>query len=256
MGWLWVWVAIAGAAGGCAHSGARNKGAGLIPPPVPAFLSGPMGVLLTNLPGFAAHVRLDSEHPSSTTEPFSGELLGRGPKLLFAPDFSSAATKRFRACGFSFVWDVSEQRGFLFSEALQGYAPISSQVQATNVVAGPARLASDKVDGHACEQVELTVDSRGGAPAVFRVWRATDLQGFPVRILCVGQVRPLTLYCSSIRLEAPAAKLFQPPGDFTRYESSEAMMAEMAIREENLHRKPKEKPLGEEPMPSMHPGAR
>ena len=242
-----VWVAIAGLAGGCSSS--RKRGAGLIPPPVPEFLRGPMGILLTNTPGASAFVRLEAETANSAGEPYVGELLIRGSQLLFAPEFNSKATKRFRACGFNFVWDVAEQRGFLLSEALQGYAPISSEVAATNLISGPARPTSERLDGHDCEQVEFTVNSKGAAPAIFRVWRARDLQGFPMRILRVGDTRPLTLSCSRVRLEAPAAKLFQPPGDFTRYDSSEAIMAELALRQENLRRKPVESHTeGEIPM--------
>jgi hypothetical protein len=213
-----------------------------------------MAALLTKDPGFVAHVRLETESTGRASEPQTGELLGRGHQLLFAPDFSSAEAKRLRAAGFTFLWDVNEQRGFLVSEALQGYAPISSPIQATNVTTGPARLSSEKLEGRACELVECTVASVGAAPTTFRVWRATDLQGFPLRILRVGDTRPLTLSCTKVRLEVPSASVFQPPEGFTRYDNCEAMMAEMAMRQENLRRKPGQQPMDWDH--DGHPGAR
>ncbi|MGA2864567.1 MAG: hypothetical protein ABSF95_08765 [Verrucomicrobiota bacterium] len=248
LGWWALAVALAGA--GCAHS--RNKDRiGLIPPPAPAFLNGPMAVLLTNASGFSCHVVMSVGSPANPGERVAGELLGRGTQLLFVPDANSLAGKRFAKRGFSFIWDAAGQRGYLLSEALQGYAPISSPVQATNVVVRASRPAPERAGGHPCQQTEVEVASNNGTRALFRVWRAADLKGFPICIVTAAPGRPLAVNASKLRLEAPSSRLFLPPDGFTRYDSAETMMAEMAMRQENLRRKPTEEPLEFQRVPRL-----
>ncbi len=231
-------VAAAVVAAGCAHW--RNKDRiGLIPPPVPPFLNGPMAVLLTNASGFSCHVAMTTGSPPIPGETVSGQLLCRGAQLLFAPDAHWLAGKRFARGAFSFVWDVAAQRGYLLSETLQGYAPISSQVRATNVLAVASRAASEKVGGHQCQRTEVEVDSSDGSKAPFQVWRASDLKAAPLRIATAAPGRVIVNF-SKIRDEAPSSRLFVPPDGFTRHDSAETMMAEMAMRQESLKRKPEE----------------
>jgi hypothetical protein len=66
--------------------------------------------------------------------------------------------------------------------------------------------------------------------------RATDLNGFPVRIQS-QKAALLTLNFSKIHLEAPAAAVFSPPDGFSKYATPEAMADELAAREHNLRRR-------------------
>jgi hypothetical protein len=229
-------VAAALVAAGCAHS--RNKDRiGFIPPPVPLFLNGPMGVLLTNTTGFSCHVVMTTGSPPIPGETISGQLLCRGSQLLFAPDADSPSGKRFKRCGFIFIWEVGAQRGYLLSEALQGYAPISSRVQATNILALASRSASEGIGGHRCQRTEVEVETNDGSKAPFQVWRASDLNAAPLRIATAAPGRPVIVNFSKIRLGAPSSRLFLPPDGFTAHDSAETMMGEMAMRQENLKRK-------------------
>ncbi len=227
------------AAAGCSHSPDKNR-LGLIPPPPPPFLHGPMALLLTNAPGFSCYVVMTAGSPPNPHETLSGQLLVRDSRLLFAPDPKAPAAKHFARGGFGFIWDAAQNQGCLLSEALQGYAPVSSRTRVTNLLVRPAGPALETVQGHPCKRVEIETASDDGSSAQFRVWRATDLKGLPVRIVTAATRRPLTLVCSSFRLQAPASRLFAPPDGFARHESAEAMMAEMAMRQENLKRKPTE----------------
>jgi hypothetical protein len=111
---------------------------------------------------------------------------------------------------------------------------------------GSGSPAPQKFAGHTCEVAEAIVQKEDGVTSSFELLRATDLNGFPVKISSNSNSILLTLTLSKIRLESPGAAVFSPPDGFSKYTSSEAMADELAAREHNLRRK---QPL--EPIPSM-----
>jgi hypothetical protein len=198
-----------------------------------------MALLLTNADGFRARVEFESAAPSGATQTTAGELMVRGSKLLFTPAPTSVARQQPHSEDAAFIWDVNDNRGYLLNDPLQAYAPISSSRQFTNVTTGAAlhNASSEKFPGHTCQATEVTVTASDGVTTIFRVWRATDLKGLPLRIQCPSGGVPLTLTLSKVRLGAVPNDLFLPPNGFTKYESPEAMMTEMALRRVNLGRK-------------------
>jgi hypothetical protein len=208
-------------------------------PATPLFLNGPMALLLTNTDGFRARVVFESAAPSGITQTTAGELMVRGSKLLFAPEPTILAKRQPRSEDTAFIWDVNENRGYLLNDPLQAYAPISSSRQFTNVTAGAAlnNTSLEKVAGHPCQASEVIVTASDGVATVFRVWRAADLKELPLRIQCPSGGVPLTLTLSKVSLGAVPNDLFLPPNGFTKYESPEAMMTELALRRVSLSRK-------------------
>jgi hypothetical protein len=216
-----------------------------MPAPLPPlFLNGPMALLLTNVDGFRAHVVLESGAPPQTAQLAAGELMGRGGKLLFAPAPGGAAKQQARGGDSAFIWDVIENRGYVLNDPLQGYSPVSSSRQFTNVVTVAAvdGSESERIDGHPCQRTEVKVMASDGTATVYRVWRARDLQGIPLRVTCPSNGVPVTFTLSRVRLEAVPNDLFVPPSGFTKYDSPEAMMAELFLRKHNLSRKPAYQP--------------
>ncbi len=234
---------IAALAAGCAHSskyGDRAGGFEVLPAPLPPlFLNGPMALLLTNLDGFRAHVVLEGGGSFPAAKAVSGELMGQRSKLFFAPAPNGATKKQVHVEDSAFIWDVAENRGYVLNDPLQGYAPVSSSRQFTNVVPAlvPGNSASERIDGHPCQLTEVTVTAADGAATVYRVWRAKDLQGIPLRITCPSDGVSGTFTLSKVRLETVPDDAFLPPNSFTKYDSSEAMMAELFLRKHNLSRK-------------------
>lgn len=237
--------------GGCGGPKPRHgrAGEGELTPRVPPFLSGPMAVLLTKANGFSAHVVVQTALDGESSETISGELLGRGSHLLFAPNYEDKSQKRLRAAGLSFLWDTATGGGFVLSEALQAYAPVSYGSHPTNFVTIPGRLPPQRIDGYSCSSEQATVLSSDGSVAVFDVWRAMDASGLPVRISASPGSLPPVLSLSQLRLPAPAPELFQVPEGFTKYASAEAMLSELTVRQANLKRKEQE-PI-ESAMPTM-----
>ena len=250
-----ILIAVSGA--GCAHSDKHKadelpaRVTGIPAPTPPTFLNGALAVLLTNVDGFRARVVMEGPASADRSGMITGELMGRGGKLLFAPEPGAPRDRYSRVEDFSYIWNVDENRGFLLSGPLQGYAPISSTAHFTNVVSSDSGNSPERVSGYLCQKAEVKVTAGDGTETAFQVWRAVDLKGMPVRITCSVNGTPRTLTLSKIRLESPPSDLFLPPSDFTKYASAETMMNELVARQQNLKRK-----RGWEPPPSDEIGFR
>jgi len=228
-------VVLALLTGGCAHepgheSSAAGVGQEFLPRP-PVFLTGPAVMLLTNADGFTAGVVMSSV-PADHLRPVSGQLVAHGSKLFFEPELKPG--KLARADQFSFIWDATLKKGYILSEALQGYAPIASAVWFTNLVVQHSPTTTGKVAGYRVEQSMVVVAASDGKLSRFEVSRAGDLGGLAVRINSIGDPAPFTITLSQIRLELPPEQVFLPPDGFTRYESEEAMMNELVSRQQSV----------------------
>ena len=239
---------IAALTGGCAHSQKSGRRSGMVEafsvPQTPVFLNGPMALLLTNTGGFRAHAELDTG--VGVTD---GELMGRGGKLMFAPGPSRSAGKRSGVAGSAFIWDVTANRGFLLNDPLQAYASLAATRQFTNLVLGSALNGAlpEKISGHPCQPAQATVAASDGSVTGFRLWRAADLNGLPLRITRASDGSPLTLTLSKVRLETLPDDLFQPPNGFVKYDSAEGLMNELAARQQNLKHRPTYHAMDSEP---------
>lgn len=222
---------------GCAHSRSREIRSGSQTPKIPPFLSGPVAALLVDSPGFQGKVTWVEQVGPSRVETVTGELAGRGSWLLYVPAADSKAAQR--EGGISFLWNVAENRGWLLDEALQGCAPMAATHRYTtsppeNRSAGPV----ERLQGHPCGQELVAVHSNDGEQSAFRVWRAQDMQGFPLCIAATNRVASPKLTFSKLRLGAVPAEAFQPPDGFRKYESVEALLNEQTLRQRNLRKGP------------------
>jgi len=86
-------------------------------------------------------------------------------------------------------------------------------------------LGKDTVDGHPCVKSKIVVTDDSGRKSESLVWKATDLQGFPLQTQATtedGSVMTTTF--KDINQTKPAASLFEPPADFKRYANMQEMM--------------------------------
>jgi hypothetical protein len=202
----------------------------------PRFLAGPTGELLTNVGGFSARITMEISSSSNKVRTVSGTVLGQGTHLLFAPEKGDR----------SFIWDVAGDSGYVLSEALQGYAPISSTERVTtniDVKTSGVGTAVERANGYRCQKGDLVTESSDGSRSRFTVWRADDAKGFPVRIKAVEGWTEFTINFSAIRLESLPGKLFLPPEDFTKYVSADAMMTELSMRQSAVKKRREDSPL-------------
>ena len=223
-------------AGGCAHDHRHENWGAMrgrpFQPPPPVFLTGPVGELLANAGGYTAKLKTSSA-PGSHLQPAAGQLIASGSKFFFQPE--SISGKQGKAGQLSFIWDVTSHMGYVLSEALQGYAPITSTRVFTNIAIQAAQIQAETFEGHPVELSTATISAGNGDVSRFAVTRFRDLGGLPIRIESIGEKFTLTL--SQIRPGPPPAQLFLPPEGFTSYASAEAMMEELDARlQGDVHR--------------------
>jgi hypothetical protein len=201
----------------------------------PAFLVGPASIALTNFDGFSANV-VSTTSAAAEARAYSGEVIARQGRLIFQP-FTTARIKKGRIVrgGIFFIWDAVRQRGYVLSEALQGYAPIAAPSQITIVT--PENMAqppAERVNGHPCHRSGKMLVLRDGSTAKLTEWQADDLKGFPVRVRAESGGQVVTADFSEVRLDVPGLELFAPPGGFTQYASGAALINELMIRESSM----------------------
>jgi len=235
---VWFGAGVALALAGCKHEPERRltfERDIVFAPQPPAFLAGPMATALTNRPGFSARVVASGVFADRTGR-ITGQLLGRGHWLRLALDPRPTAAEKDRRedPGFSFLWDVSLNQGYLLCEALQGYAPLSARTRYSDLQETPEAGPPQPVGGWRASPATVTARMADGAQARFEVWRVRELEGFPVRIHALEGLDNTDVNLSKIRLQPPPADVFVIPKGFTPYSSAEALADEVAIRRRAL----------------------
>jgi len=237
LGKVRIWttgVALCSMLAGCAHhrefSGAEQRA--MATPP--AFLTGSMALVLTNGRSYSAQIVFETKTVWGSTQAVSGNFAAAGTKLAFEPELTKSARKNAQA-KMVFVWDTVQSSGYALNDALQGYAPFSGPVRFTNIVAGKQNTAPQQLLGHECEEETVIVNGEDGSINRLQVWRATDLRGFPLRIVS-GDTNSSSLTFSKIQFGPPTELLMSSEG-FTKYESPEAMVTELVARQHNLSRR-------------------
>jgi hypothetical protein len=91
-------------------------------------------------------------------------------------------------------------------------------------------IGKDTVDGHPCVKNKYVVTDNEGVKHESTVWNATDLKKFPVKIQTAEQGDDVTMLFKSVSLTKPAASLFDPPTDFTKYDNIRQLMQQEMMK--------------------------
>jgi hypothetical protein len=230
---------LALAASACRSSSAGNEYAALAftPPQPPVFLKGAASLLLTNSTGYKARVTLDPAPGLLDIEPVSGQLLVQGSHLLFLPDAARSKSKKLQDVGIAYLWNVDTGTGYVLCDTLQAYAPFSASTRFARVETASGQSAMSVLESHPCTEKETKVVATDNSVSAFRVSQALDLHLVPLRIVLDGTAAGYTIWLSKVGLEHFAEELFRPPAGFKEYASTESMMTELALRQQNLHRR-------------------
>lgn len=86
------------------------------------------------------------------------------------------------------------------------------------------KLGEETIDGRVCVKHKVVVTSAKRGPQEAVVWNAKDLKGFPVRIQTRERDNTVWITYRDVQLAKPAASRFEPPAEFTAYDSIQQLM--------------------------------
>jgi len=217
---------------GCVH---RDPNAGreaeIMLPKLRMMITGPTAMLLTNLAGFQSECVITLSGASGTPRNYAGRLFARGGKLRL--ETVPGKAKSASTLTFGVIWDATSKRGYVFSDALQGYAVLAGSDWFTNVLTSVAGQ-TEKMEGHAVDYVEVTATGGNHQKTVLQLNRAQDLSNLPLQIRQPDEPDSFTLRLTAVQTIVPPQGIFLPPDDFTKYESETAMLAELVARQHNV----------------------
>jgi hypothetical protein len=120
---------------------------------------------------------------------------------------------------------------YLVYPGLKSYTEISSSQAPPTDKPAPkepkidvTQIGKDIVDGHPSIENKITFTADDGTQHEMLTWQATDLNNFPIKTEMQANGATITTHFSNVKLSAPDAALFDPPGDFTKYGSIQEMM--------------------------------
>ena len=118
---------------------------------------------------------------------------------------------------------------YLIMPGLQAYCEMAFPKEAAEQAAESAKIdrtaeGSETLEGYACEKFLNTVTAKDGKTAVIHTWEAKDLGGMPIKMTGKNDDGEATLSFKDIKTGKPDASLFEPPADYQKYDSPQAMM--------------------------------
>jgi hypothetical protein len=221
-------------ASGCAHTDQRTSfahgGPATLVPKLTSVTTWPLALLLTNGGGFESEFTMTLTDASGAPLKLSGPLLVRGGKLRLEAAFDKSSDKSARMGSFGVIWDEAAHQGYVLSEALQGYAPITGLVRCTNLLIQVIAGKNERIEGHPVDTANVTVMGTDGQTITAQLLRAQDLGNLPLQIDSQNSPHPFTLALSKIQTIVPKEELFFPPYGFTKYPDETVMLDELETR--------------------------
>jgi hypothetical protein len=230
--------------GGCSSTSQSNnfpkEGVETFLPELISMATGPVAGLLTNGNGFTAQFTMTLQDATEPPLKMSGQIFSLGGKLRLEAAFDKSTGKSLRAGSFGVIWDVTAQNGFVFSEALQGYAPIYASTQCTNLLTEVIEKDIEEIEGHLVDKANVTFMNSNGQTTSLQLLRAHDLDDLSLKIYSRYQPQTFLLAMSNIQPLVQAEELFLVPDGLTKYEGEAAMLNELAVRQANIYNKKEE----------------
>jgi hypothetical protein len=192
----------------------------------PAFLRGPSAMLLTNADDFTARVTVSQ--PNGSAEVLTGTLFQKEGQLLFVPSTETAPARSGWVGTFRFLCSPSENKGWVISERLRGYAAWTSGVRYTGSTPVGA-LTTEQIEGQTCLVQDVRITGTDDQAVQARVWRPQDAPGPPIRItFAESSTTPgLAVQLADINPDPLTPELFTPPPEDVRFDSTAAMVREL-----------------------------
>lgn len=103
-------------------------------------------------------------------------------------------------------------------------APKEAEALKENHKIEKTAMGKETIDGRATVKHKVKITDGAGNVQDALMWTATDLKDFPVKIELVENGATMTIVYKDVKLGKPDAALFEPPKDFTRHATVQALM--------------------------------
>ena len=216
------------------------------PPPGPG-LSGSTAKLFGENSSFSANLEMQAGGDGAS-EPMSipGKIFFDEGKSRFEMDMSDVkggkmppqAAAQMKSIGMDKMIMIArpdKKVGYQVYPGMQAY--VENPLPAQETTAAPSdfkievtELGKETVDNHPCIKNQAVVTDKEGVKHESTVWNATDLKQFPVKIEHMESGTKVTMIFREVTLSKPAASLFDPPAEATKYDSMQAMMQQVMMK--------------------------
>jgi len=151
---------------------------------------------------------------------------------------SSQTIERIKSMGMDKVVTISRPDKkviYMIYPGMQSYAeitiPDAKDFDTNDFKAETTELGKETVDGHPCVKKQSVVTGKkNGIQMTMLYWNATDLENCPIKVEQTMNGNQTTMSFKNINLSKPAASLFEPPSDYTKYDSMQALMQEQMMK--------------------------
>jgi hypothetical protein len=216
-------------------------------PPAGPRLGGDMDKLFGDSQAFSATLTLETKDKSSgDTTTMPGKIIFDSGKSRFETDMTQAGggkmhpeqAEQMKSLGMDRMVMISrpdKKTSYLVCPGIQAYVenPLrdpKTTTPASDYKMETSELGKETVDGHPCVKNKVVMTDKEGNKYESTVWNATDLKNFPVKIVQVEQGKETTTTFKNIVLAKSTSAQFDPPSDYTRYDSLPAMMQQEMMK--------------------------
>lgn len=162
------------------------------------------------------------DHDNSRTEMSMSDVQGGG--------LPPSAVAQMQAMGMDKVVMITpsdKKNVYMVYPKIHAYAAVPVPSDTTkDISVQTTKLGDDTVAGHPCVKNKVVMTNNGQQNEL-TVWNATDLNNFPIQITQSPQPGvSATVNFEDVSFGKLSSDLFQPPSNFTRYSSVQALMEE------------------------------
>lgn len=207
-------------------------------PPKPNF-SGAMSKLFGDNPDFTATMDFHFTRSSGTEITMSGKIAHVENKSRFEMDLANMqggamppqALARMKQMGMDSMITINrldKKLSYIIYPNMKAYTetPLSdNDASSADYKVETTKVGSETIDGHDCDKNNVVVTGPDGVQHKSVVWNASDLKKFPIQIQTTtenGDV--IVMHFKDIKLDKSDAAQFDPPADFTKYDSMMNLM--------------------------------
>lgn len=204
-----------------------------------AMFGGSMARLFGDNSAFSADTEIQTTGGGNQNMTMPGKLTFDSGKSRFEMSSSNArGNERMKAMGMDKTVIISRsdtKTAYLIYPGLSAYAPTPLQdanatKPASSFKVESKELGKDTVDSHECVKNKVVVTDDQGKAHEFTTWNATDLNKFPVKIEMNEQGHEMTMLFKNVKISKPDAALFEPPADYKKYDSPQALMQQEIMK--------------------------